>query len=202
MDASPLNASTRDRMSPLANAKREAFARAIVEGKSGREAYRSAGYKPKNDATADACASRLLAEPAVAARVTVLKEAAADDSVMSAREVLEELSKLGRSSIKNCIVNGDDAGEVIASLSDMPDEVAATIQEMTVETYTEGRGDNARGVKRVRLKLHSKTSALDLLGKHYKLFTEKHEHDLSDPLKQLLADISGTAFRPSDGDGK
>lgn len=166
-------------MSPLPNAKHEAFARAIVEGNSQREAYRAAGYKPRTDGAADASACQLLSQPKVAARVEELKAAAADATVMSAREVLQELSKLGRSSIKNCLVEGDDAGEVVASIRDMSDEHAATIQELQVETYVEGGGEDARTVKRVRVKLHPKTSALELLAKHHKLLTEKHEH--SDP---------------------
>jgi phage terminase small subunit len=191
-------------MPALENAKHEAFARAIVEGKSGRDAYRAAGYKPKNDATADACASRLLADAKVSARVAELKGAAADTTVMSAREVLQELSKLGRSSIKHCIVQGDDTGEVVASLRDMPDEVAAAIQELQVEYYTEAGDDEledqehggklkrgrSRTVKRVRLKLHPKTPALELLGKHFKLYVEKHEHSDPDgrPLGAALSD--------------
>jgi phage terminase small subunit len=75
---------------PLKNAKHEAFARAIVEGCSGREAYGAAGYKAK-PAAADANASRLLKDAKVAARVAELKTAASAASVAGAAQVLDAL---------------------------------------------------------------------------------------------------------------
>lgn len=192
-------------MSPLDNARHEAFARLIVAGTAPSAAYRQAGFKPKNDATAAACASRLLTDAKVKARIDALKAAAADVTVMTAREVLQELSKLGRSSLKAALVTGNDTGDVVASLRDMPDAVAATIQELQVEYYTEAGEDDerepqghggelrrrrSRTVKRVRIKLHPKTQALELLAKHHKLLTEKHEHSDPDgrPVGSALSD--------------
>ena len=40
----------------------------------------------------------------------------------------------------------------------------------------EGRGKNAREVKKVRFKLADKRAALVDLGRHHKLFTNKFEH--------------------------
>ena len=40
----------------------------------------------------------------------------------------------------------------------------------------EGRGENAREVKKVRFKLADKRAALVDLGRHHKLFTDKFEH--------------------------
>lgn len=156
---------------PLKNAKHEAFALAVGRGVSGREAYKNAGFKPKNDATADACASRLLTDAKVAARVSWLKsqvaEAVVSERVMDLEEVLAELSKLGRSNIQDIVVGGDDTAEVVQSLRDMKPEHAAAIQELTIETYVEGKGDNARDVKRVKVKLHDKRGALSELRRHH-----------------------------------
>ena len=54
----------------LGNAKHEQFAQSVATGTSGTEAYRSAGY---STAGAPASASRLLADPTVAARIEELK---------------------------------------------------------------------------------------------------------------------------------
>src|SRR6185437_9695766 len=137
-------------MAALANAKHEAFARAIVGGTPAREAYRGAGYKPKSDDVATACASRLLADASVSARVAELKEAAAEKAVMTRAEVLRELSLLGRSSLKRILVRGEDTREVVESLQDLPDEDAAAIKSIVVDTYITGSGDTAREVKRLR----------------------------------------------------
>lgn len=93
---------------------------------------------------------------------------------MSLNEVLVELSKLGRSNIQNVVAGGDDTKDVVASLSDMAPEHAATIQELTIETYVEGAGEDARQVKRVKLKLHGKQAPLAELRRHYE--PDKHEH--------------------------
>ena len=53
-------------MAILRNNRHEAFARAIVEGSSGRAAYGAAGYRAKG-AVADANASRLLTNAKVSA---------------------------------------------------------------------------------------------------------------------------------------
>lgn len=183
-------------MKPLANAKHEAFARAIVLGKSGREAYRAAGYGKCTAKAADVAASRLLKNAKVAARVAELKEAAADDTVMSAREVLEELSKVGRANVADHLRAFAYADNIVGALDQLTPEQTAALGEVTVEQYMEGSGEDARPVRRTKFRMHSKNEALKLLGQHHKLFTEKKELDVADPLKKLLEELSGNAFRP------
>jgi phage terminase small subunit len=163
------------------------LARAVVAGKSGRVAYRAAGYQAK-DRAADANASRLLTDAKVAARVEELKKAAADATVMDLNEVLAELSKLGRASIQDVIVAGDNTADVIADLRDMKPEHAAAIQELTVETYLEGGGEDAREVKRVRIKLHDKRGALAELRRHHE--PDRHEHSGKDGKPIETRDVS------------
>ncbi len=69
-------------------------------------------------------------------------------------------------------------GEVYVDLSRLTREQAAAIQEIRVYDYVHGTSgkDNGGGrqVKGVKFKLADKTRALELLGKHLKLFTEVH----------------------------
>lgn len=80
--------------------KQEAFVLALIEGKSQREAYRSA-YKADRmkDKTVDEKASRLFAEGKVRARFEELqakvRSEAEQRGVASAADVLEELSDIG-----------------------------------------------------------------------------------------------------------
>lgn len=165
---------------PLRNAKHEAVLQAYFADpkRMGFKAYLVV-YPKSSDAAAKTAFSRLLKNADFAARLKFLDrqitEKVVDESVMSAREVLQELSKLGRSSIQNVVVRGDDTEDVIESLRDMSPEHAATVQELTIETYVEGAGDNARDVKRVKVKLHDKRGPLRDLAQHYKLLTENHE---------------------------
>jgi phage terminase small subunit len=163
-------------MSALKNSKHEAFARAIVGGKSNREAYRGAGYAPSNDNAADAAASRLLADVKVAARVDELKKAAADATVMEAREVLRKLTEIGRASISDFMTIGRN-GETRLDLAGAAKEALAAVGEIEFDVVVIGRGKKARAISKVKkFKLIAKTPALELLGKHHGIFVERHEH--------------------------
>jgi phage terminase small subunit len=120
-------------MPPLENARHEAFARGIVEGKSGRAAYRAAGYRVRAR-VADAAASRLLADLNVSERVAELKAEAAQGTVATAREVLEELTRIAFANMKNYVADDDTTKPI----SELTDAQASIIQERTVEHYTEG----------------------------------------------------------------
>jgi phage terminase small subunit len=75
------------------NARQEAFARYIAEGRCQREAYRSAGYAPTSDNATDANASRLLRHDKVQSRVRELQAAQAEASQITAERLLAELEE-------------------------------------------------------------------------------------------------------------
>ena len=60
-------------------------------------------------------------------------------------------------------VQGSDA---IVDLSTLTCDQAAAIQEVTIEDYRDGRGADARDVRRVKVKLSDKRAALVDMGKH------------------------------------
>jgi phage terminase small subunit len=64
-------------------------------------------------------------------------------------------------------------GEPIADFSGLDRDRAAALSEITVEDFTEGRGENKREVRRLRFKLHDKLGALDRLAKHHGLLKER-----------------------------
>lgn len=74
--------------------KQEQFAQGIVSGMSQADAYRSAYNTSKNsDKTVWEKASRLMADDKVKARVQELRDKIATESIMTAQERLEWLSK-------------------------------------------------------------------------------------------------------------
>ena len=166
---------------PLQNPKHEAVLQAYFADKTrlGWRAWQHV-YVKSTQRAAETSFSRLLKTAEFSSRLGHLDAAVAaaivDDTVMSSREVLQELSKLGRSSIKKLIVRGDNTADVIESLDGIPDEDAATIKALTIETYVEGGGEDAREVKRIKVELHDKRGPLRDLAQHHGLLTEKHEH--------------------------
>ena len=161
-------------MSVLRNSRHEAFARAIVAGNSGRAAYVAAGYRAQG-AVADANASRLLGNAKVSARIAELKGIAAQASTVEATRVLHELAKLAFANMADYMRVGP-GGDPVLDFSKLTRDQAAALVEVTVEDYVDGRGEDARQVRRVKFKLASKLVALELLGKHLGLFKERIEH--------------------------
>jgi phage terminase small subunit len=64
----------------------------------------------------------------------------------------------------------------LVDVSQLTREQTAAIQEVTVDTYMDGSGADAREVKKVKFKLADKSAALVALGRHHKLFTDKFKH--------------------------
>jgi phage terminase small subunit len=174
-------------MSALANAKHEEVALAYIGDprKIGRRAYRKI-YSKSSQRAAEAAFSRLLRNAEFSARIVELQAQAAEGAVMAAREVLIELSKIGRANMAD-FVRAFACGDPVAAVDQLTPEQTAVLGEVTVEQFMDGHGDNAREVRRIKFKLIAKTPALELLGKHYRLFVERDVHDLGAGVAERLA---------------
>jgi phage terminase small subunit len=159
-----------DKLTP----KQRRFAEEYIVDLNASAAYKRAGYKAQGNA-AEANASRLLRNAKVASVISELKRERSERTQITADRVLEELAKLGFSNMLDYIEIGTN-GDAYVDLSRMTRDQAAAVQEVAVEDFMDGRGEDAREVRRTKFKLADKKSALELLGKHLKLFTEKVEH--------------------------
>lgn len=84
--------------------RQEAFCLAFIETSSGSAAYRVAyNSKKMSDKTIHECASRLLADRKVSARVSELRAQAADKAVLTLAKHLEKLAEL-----RDMAVNDDE----------------------------------------------------------------------------------------------
>lgn len=156
--------------------KMEAFCLAYVETGNATEAYRrayDAGQMQQTTIKVKAC--ELLKHPAVAARVEELHGRAMERHDITVDRVLQEMAKVAFANMLDYMTIQPD-GTAYVDFSRLSREQAAAIGEIVTEEYTEGRGEDARAVKRVKFKLLDKLSGLDKLGKHLGMFTDKHEH--------------------------
>ncbi len=88
--------------------------------------------------------------------------------------VIAELNLIAFSNMLDYMTIKDD-GTVVMDFSAVDRDQAAAILELVVDEYTDGKGDDARPVKRVKFKLADKKGALVDLGRHLGLFPNRHE---------------------------
>jgi phage terminase small subunit len=79
-------------------------------------------------------------------------------------------------------------GDPCVDLSTLTREHASALSDFTVEDSTDGRGEEARNVRRVKIKLHDKIGALVQLGKYLGLFAEKSAVPTS-PLEEVPTEL-------------
>lgn len=135
------------------------------------QAASRAGYSRR---TANEQGARLLAKVSVAAAIQAAQAKRSERTEITADRVLTELAKLAFSNIED--VTRLVGTERVPDLSKATRDQLAAVGEITVDDYTDGRGKDAREVKRVRLKMADKRAALVDLGRHLGMFVDKHEH--------------------------
>src|ERR1700690_457845 len=80
-------------------------------------------------------------------------------------------------------------GDPHFNLSELTRDQAAALAEVTVEDFKDGRGDDARDVRRIKFKLSDKRSALVDMGKHLGMFREKLDLKVTLTHEQLLQQL-------------
>lgn len=84
--------------------KQEKFCIEYAKLGNARQAYKNARYKCKSDDSVDACASKLLSNAKVAARLAELAEEAKDASIADIREMQETLTQIIRKQMKEEVI--------------------------------------------------------------------------------------------------
>lgn len=131
-----------------------------------------AGYSEK---TAYSQGQRLLKKVEISEAIAKNTEKRAEKLEITADNVAKELAKIGFANMEDYIRLTDD-GDAYVNLSELTRDQAAAISEITIEDYKEGRGPNARDIRKTKFKLSDKKSALDSLAKHLGMFKDQVEH--------------------------
>jgi len=157
---------------PLANGRHERFAQELTKGASQTDAYLAAGYHGSR-AKVRHRASGLAKRPEVAARIMVLKAAAAERAEVEGADVLRELARLGMADLRDVAAWGGD-GVVFRPSEELSDDAARAVKRVRSRKVLR-RTEAGEVVEEVRLEveLHDKKSALDSLGKALGLFDEE-----------------------------
>jgi phage terminase small subunit len=152
--------------------KQTRFVAEYLTDLNGTQAAIRAGYSAK---TAQEQGSRLLSNVMVAAAIEAAQQARAHRTGVTADRVVAELALIGFANMAD-YMRATDGGDPYLDFSALSRDQAAALQEVTVDRYTEGHGEDKRDVKRVKFKLADKRAALVDLGRHLGLFVDRHEH--------------------------
>ena len=149
------------------SAKKQCFVREYLVDLNGAQAAIRAGYAA-NSARQEA--HRLLTNADIAAAVAELQASRSERTQVTADQVLAEIAKLAFVNMDDYVRVGAD-GDPFVDLSATTRDQKAGLIDVECHDYKDGRGEDARDVRKVRVKLNpGKLPALVALGKHLGLF--------------------------------
>lgn len=151
--------------------KQKAFVEEYLVDLNATQAAIRAGYSAK---TADRIGPELLGKTWVSEAIQAAMAARSERTEITSDRVLQELAKIGFANMADYMKCTPD-GDPYLDFSSLTRDQAAALVEVTVEDYLEGRGDDARSVRRVKFKLADKRAALVDCGKHLGMFVERKE---------------------------
>ncbi len=152
--------------------KQQRFVAEYLVDLNATQAAIRAGYSAK---TADVQGPRLLGNVGVASAIAAARARLASKHDVTLDRIVSELAKIGFANMSDFMRVGAN-GDPYLDFSSLTREQTAALAEVTVEDFVDGRGEDARDVKRVKFKLWDKRAALVDLGKHLGIFIERHEH--------------------------
>lgn len=133
--------------------------------RNGTRAAIAAGYSPKS-ASVTSC--RLLRNAKVQAEVFQATEQRLERLEVTADAVIQELAKIAFANMKD-YWSVREEGSLYVDLSRITAVQAAGLADLRIDEYESASGR----IRRTRVKLGPKTKALELLGKHLKLWNDK-----------------------------
>jgi phage terminase small subunit len=151
-------------------AKQQAFCLEYLVDLNATQAAIRAGYSPR---TARQAGAENMTKPVIQAFVLKLMQERSKRVEITADTVLRELLKLAMVDIGEAF--NEDGG--LKPIHDMPADVRRAIAGVDVFAEFEGRGEEREQVGTTKkIRFWDKTKALEMLGRHLKLFTDKLEH--------------------------
>ena len=182
-------------VTPTLTPREHAFVAAYLETHNATQAYIKAGYSPKG---ANANAARLIAKDSVSAAIQSGEASAQKRNIKTVDDVVERLSHIAFTGMSRFTrINAD--GDIELDTSNCTPADLDLLSEVTIETRLEGRGEDARAVKKVKIKLNDNLRALEILGKHLGLFKEGQNvappTPLADALREIIARGSALPVR-------
>jgi phage terminase small subunit len=166
--------------------KQEMFVAHYLVHLDGKKSAIAAGYSAKS---AECQASQLLQNPKVAQQIAKKHGKRLEKLEITADRILEEIAKIAFNDPRK-FFNADGSPKDITDLDD--DSAACVAGFEAVELFDGSQGDQKHVTGLVKkLKLADKLKALELAGKHKKMWTDKVEHSGKVTLEGLVCGDEG-----------
>jgi len=153
------------------SAKQQRFVDEYLIDLNATQAAVRSGYSER---TAGAIGRENLQKPLIRAAIEQRQLEIQKATGVTVHRVLMELARIGFANMQD-YMRPNEAGDPRLDFSALTRDQAAALQEVTVDEYKEGRGEDAKTVQRIRFKLADKRAALVDIGKHLGMFVERHE---------------------------
>lgn len=178
--------------------KQDRFCREYLIDLNATQAAIRSGYSAR---TAESQGSTLLRNPKVSQRVQELQNKKAEKLDVTVDRVLAEYAKIAFFDPSK-IFKSDKHGDPYIDVADMKGDDWSGVSSIQSEDYLDGRGEDAREVKKVKVTLADKKGALDSLAKHLGMFKDKESSpaniNVSIEASGVLDKVYGNDEEPSE----
>ena len=177
----PWTAGKRGSTSHDLTARQKLFALEYLKDLNATQAAIRAGYSPR---TAEAAGSRLLRNVKVLAEIQAAMDKRREKLELTAEYTLRAITNIGHFDPRKLF---DEKGNM-KEIHELDADTARNIGGFEFVTLYDGSGDQKHAFGQLRkIKLRDSLKALELEGRHQKLFTDKVEHGLDEEARKLVA---------------
>lgn len=163
-------------------ARQKKAADGFLAGKTKVQAMKDAGY---SDSTATTKHSDVFGQPEVEEYIRRKQALSAQKSNISLDWILGELKQIATANLGD-IIEIDTEGNMSLDYTKLTPELRKALQNVVIDEITEGRGPNARKIKRIKVGLSDKLRAFDMIIRHAGLSKDKVVVDVEGDLVERL----------------
>jgi phage terminase small subunit len=143
----------------------------FANGFNKRQAMRTCGFSEKS---IEGYQHRLFNHPDVLKEIDRRRQSMVRKTDVTRERIIQEYAKIAFANFGDLLEINED-GTAVLDLAGMNDEQRAALSEFQVDEYKDGKGEDAREVKKYKVKFHDKKAALDALAKIMGYATDKVE---------------------------
>lgn len=167
------------------NDRESRFVSEYLASLNAMDAYVKAGYSAGG---AETNAARLIRRDHIQAAIERGQARIRQKNTKTGDDVIASLSRIAFSGMSKFMrINAD--GEPEIDMSQCTADDLDLLAEVTVDTYMDGKGEDAREVKKIKIRPYSRMDALTKLAQHFGLLVPKGDREGVDRMAELMKEL-------------